>query len=73
MTQQKSEDRIVPKGRRKSPPSRGPEHPGGGKAVPVEGEDQQLMLEFATAESPRQRGAEGTMDRVRLACSRNRR
>jgi len=60
MTQQKSEDRIVPEGLRKLTSTRGFERPGGGKAVPVEGEDPQLMLRFATAENPRRtRGAEG--------------
>jgi RNA-directed DNA polymerase len=57
MTQQKSEGRIVPKGRRKATPTRGL---GGGKAVPVKGEGQQLTLDFATAESSRApRGATG--------------
>lgn len=61
MTQQKSEDCVVPEDRRKSVSTRGPERPGGGKAVPVEGVDMQLMLTFATAEIPRAaRGAEGT-------------
>jgi len=60
MTQQKSEDRTVPQGRRKSAPTRGLERPGGGRAVPVKGVDQQLMLAFATAENPRSsRRAEG--------------
>ena len=60
MTQQKSEDRVVPEGRRKSISTRGVEPPGGGKAIPVEGEDQQLKLLFATAENPRvRRGAAG--------------
>ena len=59
MTQQKSEDCIVPEGRRKSAPTRGIERPGGGMAVPVKGEGRQLMLPFATAENPRQnRGTE---------------
>ena len=59
MAQQKSEDRIVPEGRRKSAPTRGIERPGGGKAVPVKGEDLQLMLAFVTAENPRvSRGAD---------------
>jgi len=49
MTQQKSEDRIVPEGRRKASPTRGDEHSGGGKAVPVKGVGRQLMLPFATA------------------------
>ena len=39
MAQQKSEDCIVPEGRRKSAPTRKFEQPGGGRAVPVEGED----------------------------------
>lgn len=60
MTQQKSEDRIVPDGRRKPPGTRVHERPGGGKAVPVEGVDRQLELPLATAENPRaHRGAEG--------------
>jgi len=50
MTQQKSEDCIVPKGRRKSAPTRGAERPGGGKAVPVNQESWQLKLPFATAD-----------------------
>lgn len=60
MAQQKSENRVVPKGRRKSVQTRGGERPGGGKAVPVKRADQQLLLAFATAENPRvARGAEG--------------
>lgn len=59
MTQQKSEDCVVPEGRRKPAPTRGVENHGGGKAVPVKGVVQQLELAFATAENPRQRGAEG--------------
>jgi RNA-directed DNA polymerase len=51
MAQQKSEDRKVPKGRRKSPPTRGTERPGGGKAVPVKEVDRQLKLAFAPAEN----------------------
>jgi RNA-directed DNA polymerase len=58
MAQQESEDRIVPEGLRKLTPTRGLEHPGGGKAVPVKEEGQQLMLPFATAESPPHGGAE---------------
>ena len=58
-TPQKSENRIVPEGRRKSTPSQGIKRLGGGKAVPVRGEELQLMLPFATAEIPRiHRGAE---------------
>lgn len=57
MTHQKSENRIVPEGRRKAVQSR--RVFGGGKAVPVKGEVRQLVLNFATAENPREkRGAE---------------
>lgn len=62
MTQQKSEDRIVPQGRRKPTATRGFERPGGGKAVPVKEEGQQLWLPFATAENPQWCGAEGTLE-----------
>ena len=59
MAQQKSEDRIAPQGRRKSSVTRGLERSGGGRAVSVKEADQQLLLAFATAESPRKRrGAE---------------
>jgi group II intron reverse transcriptase/maturase len=59
MTQQESEDREVPEGRRKSSSTRGVECRGGGRAVPVEEADQQQRLLFATAENPRaERGAE---------------
>lgn len=53
MAQQKSDDRIVPKGRRKAPPPRINED---GKAVTV-GEEvaHQPALPFATAEVPRER------------------
>lgn len=56
MTQQKSEGRVVPEGRRKAVPTRPRE---GGKAIPVEEAEPQLSMGFATAEIPRQRGAEG--------------
>lgn len=60
MTPQKSEDRIVPQGRRKPSETQPVESAGGGKAIPVKEEDQQLMLSFASAENPpRQGGAEG--------------
>ena len=60
MAQQKSEDRIAPQGLRKLSVTRGVERTGGGRAVPVKEVDQQLLLAFATAESPRKsRGAEG--------------
>lgn len=59
MTQQKSENRAVPEGRRKSVPTRRHEQTEGGKAVPVKEADRQFLLPFATAENPRQRGPEG--------------
>ena len=52
MTQQKSEDPVVPEDRRKAAPTRVVEPPGGGKGISVEGEDRQLTLSFATAENP---------------------
>lgn len=59
MTQQESEDRVVPEGRRKPSPTCGIESRGGGKAVPVEEVDQRQLLLFATAECPRvARGAD---------------
>jgi RNA-directed DNA polymerase len=61
MAQQESEDRVVPQGRRKPSPTRGVEHRGGGKAVPVEEADQRQLLLFATADNPRPgRGAQRT-------------
>lgn len=54
MIQEKSEDSIVPEGRRKSVQT--PET-GGGKAVPVEQQMEQLELPFMTAENP-----QGTTD-----------
>ncbi len=53
MAQQKSDSRIVPKGPRKLASSRGVEPPGGGKATAVKGDDLQLAMSFATAESSR--------------------
>lgn len=50
MTRQKSEDREVPEGRRKAVPTQGAEHPGGGKAVPVDERTGQLALFLGTAE-----------------------
>lgn len=52
MARQKSEDRIVPQDARKDVPTRDPEQPGGGKAVPVNQQARQLCLPFATAENP---------------------
>jgi RNA-directed DNA polymerase len=58
MTQQKSENRIVPEGPGNRVPTQGVERQGGGKAVPVKGVDRQLELSFGTTENPRvERGA----------------
>ncbi len=52
MTQQKSEDRVVPQGGRKSISTQGAERLGGGKAVSVNEQSWQPRLPFATAENP---------------------
>jgi retron-type reverse transcriptase len=57
MTRQKSEDRVVPKGRRKTVPTREIEKPAGGKAIPVNEQACQLNLHFETAEFPARAGA----------------
>jgi RNA-directed DNA polymerase len=68
MTQQESENRVVPEGRRKPVPTRRTEHSEGGKAVPVKEAGQQLLMPFATAENPRgARGAEGAGEADRSA------
>lgn len=60
MTQQKSEDRVVPQGRRKPSPTHGVEPREGGKVIPVKEVDSRQLLLFATAENQRQkREAEG--------------
>ena len=53
MAQQKSERRVVPQGRRKPVSTQGAEHPGGGKALPVNERTWQLGLRFETAEEPK--------------------
>lgn len=50
MTRQKSENRVVLQGRRKSVVTRGIKRRGGGKAVPVDEQPRQLGLQFETAE-----------------------
>lgn len=50
MTQQKSDGRTVPKGRRKPPQTRGIERHAGGKAPTVDQQASQLGLRFGTAE-----------------------
>lgn len=59
MARQKSEDRTVPKGRRKPVPTRAVERRGGGKAVPVDKRTRQLELFLGTAE-----GREAQAERV---------
>jgi len=51
MARQKSEDRTVPKDRRKAVPTRGVERRGGGRAVPVDQRTGQLGLFLGTADS----------------------
>ena len=51
MTRQKSEDRVVPQGRRKSVPTEGPVCLGGGKAIPVNQSTCELGMTFWTAEN----------------------
>ena len=63
MTQQKSEGRIVSKGRRKASPTRGAERPGGGKSASVNQVSWQLALPFATAENLVDKSP-GVIDRV---------
>jgi len=62
MAQQKSEDRIVPKAPGNRGQTRNTRMSEGGKAVPVKEEERQQRLNFATAENPRQRGAECRRD-----------
>lgn len=52
MTQQRKEGSAVPHGRRTTPPTRGAEHPGGGKGSPDPQQVYQLELPLATAEAP---------------------
>lgn len=57
MTRQKSDDRDVPDGRRKSVGTREVEQCGGGKAVTIKQQERQLSLPFGTAEKrPAQTG-----------------
>ena len=61
MARQKSDDRVVPEGCRKTVPTRDTEQLGGGKAVTVNEQMGQLQLPFDTAESPeaQAKGADG--------------
>jgi RNA-directed DNA polymerase len=61
MARQKSEVRTVPKGPRKLAKTPPLEREGGGKASPVKGVGEQLLMSFVTAEYPRdERGADST-------------
>jgi RNA-directed DNA polymerase len=64
MTRQESEDCIVPEAPGNRSITQATRRDGGGKAVPVEGEERQRKLNFVTAENPRGvgRGAEGERD-----------
>jgi RNA-directed DNA polymerase len=59
MAQQKSEDSIVPEGRRKPVSTHNSKQYGGGKRVPVNKQAQQLRLPFASAEYPENRKVKG--------------
>lgn len=63
MTRQKSEKRIVAKGRRKPVPTRSDEPGAGAKAFPVNEEARQLSLRLETAEEPARAGADGALVR----------
>jgi RNA-directed DNA polymerase len=63
MTQQKSENRVVPEGRRKSVQTRGPKGIGGGKAVPVNEAPRQLGMRFEAAEDSARAETDGVMER----------
>jgi RNA-directed DNA polymerase len=67
MTQQKSENRVVPEGRGNSTQTRGVKHQGGGKAIPVRGKDRQLELTFGTTENPRVERGVGREERKDLS------
>jgi RNA-directed DNA polymerase len=58
MTRQKSENRIVPEAMGNRGQTCLDSKDEGGKAVPVKAKGRQLELSFATAENPRERGAE---------------
>jgi group II intron reverse transcriptase/maturase len=62
MTQQRNEDRAVPKGRRKVGATREAKCPSLGKTVPVNEQWIQTELPFETAEDPVQAGADGDLD-----------
>jgi RNA-directed DNA polymerase len=65
MARQKSEDPVVPEGRRKPTSTRRLERPEGGKGVPVDEDPKQLSLIAETAEAPVQAGPGGGAARPR--------
>ncbi len=65
--QQKSEDRTVPQGGVMPAPTQDVEPSGGGRAVPVKGVDQQLMLSFMAAENPRELSGAAGVDALDLS------
>lgn len=65
MAREKSENRIVPKGRGNAVPTRRKKTTTGGKAVPVNQEERQLALFPETAEKPAKAGPDGKAARSR--------
>jgi RNA-directed DNA polymerase len=71
MTQQKSEERIVPEAAGNRSQTRNTRMPEGGKAIPVKRKGRQLNLSFAAAENPWRHGAENRRDEDRSASRLN--
>ncbi|MEY4578672.1 MAG: hypothetical protein RL701_3375 [Pseudomonadota bacterium] len=65
MSRQKSENCVVPQGRRKSAVTRSVKTPGGGKAVPVNEQPRQLGLHFEAAEDSARAETDGATERPR--------
>lgn len=70
MTLQRKEGSAVPQGRRKTPPTRGVKHPGGGKGSPDPQQVRQLELPLATAEAPATEADGGRATQLRVASPR---
>jgi len=70
MTQQKSEDRDKPAGRRKPDVTHAVERRAGGEAIPVDEESEQLLLYAETADAPaRAGGRRGVVRPVRTSAT----
>jgi hypothetical protein len=63
MARQKSDNRVVPQGRRKASVTRGSKRAGGGKAVAVNEQPRQLRLTFETAEDSARAETDGVAER----------